>query len=709
MRKAVAVVALASLLAVPTVAWTFVDLGAKMHLGDLGALLFAGVPIGLLLISYLRGKTAQQPALDDDGLRIAAELLARQVGEQWLAEVRMWSLHNPDPIAISWELTKDKRLVQPGRRYAFGGDSAAIEKMAERFRRLDRRRLVIIGEPGTGKTTLAVQLLLLLARTRKDDEAVPVLLPLADWDPAEHPQLQDWLAARVARDYPALNAAHGPAAAAQLAAAGLILPVLDGMDELPKQARPAVLTALNAWLTDRDELILTSRTTEFAGARRTINAGTVITSTPLVPGVAAAYLERCVPPGGEWEAVLRALRTGSAPALACVVSTAQGLWMVKTVYAETGADPRPLLTTYARSPAKLRGHLLDHVVEALVATRRPGRSPGPFRPRRQWTADQVRARLEYLARLLSEHDTRELAWWRIAGYLAKPHPPPTVGVVMLLLGNFVVGSMGRSRVRLAAELTGPLPILIYVVNLLIGLVLTATIAIITVDLVRGGRWKGSPLVWAKLVAEEPGTVALGLRGRIRPLLRLLAFWGLTGGVVGTVGVPIVSASGQWDLSLFRTIVGAVAGLVVGLLLGFVRWASRPAPTAAALSPPSTWRGDRTLTLMHVVVYVLLPGLVICAAYWAQGGMAAGLSAGLVLGLGGGLGFWLGYGEHHAWLAYKIIALRHRRLPYRLMGFLDDAHRMGLLRAVGPHYQFRHAELHDHLARSSTGRRDSRGV
>jgi hypothetical protein len=32
-----------------------------------------------------------------------------------------------------------------------------------------------------------------------------------------------------------------------------------------------------------------------------------------------------------------------------------------------------------------------------------------------------------------------------------------------------------------------------------------------------------------------------------------------------------------------------------------------------------------------------------------------------------------------------------------MPFLDDAHRLGLLRAVGPAYQFRHAELHDHLA------------
>jgi WD40 repeat protein len=32
-----------------------------------------------------------------------------------------------------------------------------------------------------------------------------------------------------------------------------------------------------------------------------------------------------------------------------------------------------------------------------------------------------------------------------------------------------------------------------------------------------------------------------------------------------------------------------------------------------------------------------------------------------------------------------------------MSFLDDAHRLGLLRAVGPIYQFRHADFQDHLA------------
>jgi hypothetical protein len=73
-----------------------------------------------------------------------------------------------------------------------------------------------------------------------------------------------------------------------------------------------------------------------------------------------------------------------------------------------------------------------------------------------------------------------------------------------------------------------------------------------------------------------------------------------------------------------------------------------------------------------------------------------LTSGLTLGLGAGLAS----GGHHAWMAYLIATCRLARagrLPRALMPFLDDAHRLGLLRTVGPAYQFRHAELHDHLA------------
>ncbi|CCH33067.1 hypothetical protein ABZ816_33675 [Actinosynnema sp. NPDC047251] len=40
-----------------------------------------------------------------------------------------------------------------------------------------------------------------------------------------------------------------------------------------------------------------------------------------------------------------------------------------------------------------------------------------------------------------------------------------------------------------------------------------------------------------------------------------------------------------------------------------------------------------------------------------------------------------------------------RLPVRIVAFLDDAHRRGVLRQVGATYQFRHLRLHQYLART----------
>jgi hypothetical protein len=91
-----------------------------------------------------------------------------------------------------------------------------------------------------------------------------------------------------------------------------------------------------------------------------------------------------------------------------------------------------------------------------------------------------------------------------------------------------------------------------------------------------------------------------------------------------------------------------------------------------------------------------------------GGIAAGLTGTAAFGLAVGFTYTLTIGlttglvagRHHAWMAYLIATNRLALagwLPRQLMPFLDDAHRLGLLRAVGPIYQFRHAELQDHLA------------
>lgn len=138
--------------------------------------------------------------------------------------------------------------------------------------------------------------------------------------------------------------------------------------------------------------------------------------------------------------------------------------------------------------------------------------------------------------------------------------------------------------------------------------------------------------------------------------------------------------------------------LMGLVFGLAEWMETPSTADRAGTPLTTYRSDRALT----VIQTAMPGLPGLA-----GGLAVepafGLRLGLIAGLPGlALGL-VGRAEgNRAWLYTEIAACwlaLTGRLPWRLMEFLDDAYRLGLLRTVGPAYQFRHAELQDHLAHS----------
>jgi hypothetical protein len=201
----------------------------------------------------------------------------------------------------------------------------------------------------------------------------------------------------------------------------------------------------------------------------------------------------------------------------------------------------------------------------------------------------------------------------------------------------------------------------------------------------------------------PKHANLRLRGRVTELMRTAAR-GLPVGLAVTLPLALLIAlSPPVLVSVWTTLYWLLFGTTVGLVIGLQRFVSSEDVAQRSTSPAGSYRGDRARALIELVGTGL--ALVLARASFDGPDVvrlfvsvpATAVAIGLVIGL-----------ARDAWplfiLASTWRALR-RKLPRpsRVMPFLDDAYRLGLLRTVGPAYQFRHAELQDHLAPPTVSR------
>jgi hypothetical protein len=159
------------------------------------------------------------------------------------------------PLEVTWAgTTADGQPVS--------GSTSNVKDLAKRFRGARPFRLVIQGPAGSGKSVFARLLMAELLKDANGAQPVPVFLPIWSWDP-DREYMNDWIKRRISEDYPELNDSgiYGPTAVTNLVDQGVVLPVLDGLDGLPRRRREKILD--DGSLTPQDRLILTCRTTEF--------------------------------------------------------------------------------------------------------------------------------------------------------------------------------------------------------------------------------------------------------------------------------------------------------------------------------------------------------------------------------------------------------------------------------------------------------------
>jgi serine/threonine-protein kinase len=139
------------------------------------------------------------------------------------------------------------------------------------------RSLLIVGPAGSGKTTQ----LLLVARQllEADRESVPVVVTLSAWK-GERRDLVDWLSTELRSKYQVPTTLS-----LAWLRRGLILPLLDGLDEVPPRYRAGAVRAINRAIAQGGlpGLLVTSRDKEYLDAGERLGFSVAMRLHPLSP------------------------------------------------------------------------------------------------------------------------------------------------------------------------------------------------------------------------------------------------------------------------------------------------------------------------------------------------------------------------------------------------------------------------------------------
>jgi hypothetical protein len=419
------------------------------------------VPSFWLIWTTYRGPRRADTRAGDLSLGQVADQLAVAVGAQWTAEAAIRRLNDPYPLPVSWtaadaSLTDSwdslERLAISGAgwpapptrgTWAARPDDLAGkgDELVRVLARVPTGRLVVLGEPGAGKTMLMVRLVLDMLARRVGGGPVPILASVASWNPVDQ-DLRDWLGAQLLIDHPGLSGLPPTGRieatqAAALLASGLILPVLDGLDEISEEVRGSAISRINDALRPGEQVVVTCRTQQYrdvvrpkGGAEVTLRAAAAIQLRPLDADAVRSYLcDDAAGPVGKarWAPVLAVLGTeapaGQALRTPLMVGLARAIYNPRPgELAGTLPNPADLCRPELINRTAVESLLFDAFIQAAYRNNAASR----------WKARDVERWFVFLARHL-EYTIKgpDLAWWQL--------PEAIPGLIRALAA--VVGAM----------------------------------------------------------------------------------------------------------------------------------------------------------------------------------------------------------------------------------------------------------------------------
>lgn len=606
-----------------------------------------------------------------------------------------------------------------------------------------RRRLLLLGKPGAGKSTRMLRLAeTLLDRADSDQHSpVPVVLQLSAWDSSK--DALEWVADQVSSRYQVPAEQVAP----WLANGRLVL-LLDGLDEIPDAARQRdCVVSLSALRSDVPVgMVVCCRTEDYKRIGERLKFGLAVTVLALTPERLARYLEA----DGHTLARLREA-VSADPELAKLLDTPLMVGVAVATFSGRG----PGQSIPARNQAERRDRLWTQYVAEMLNRHRDPHAESPSR-RRLPSEPAVYQHLVWLARLMKHQSRTEIypdwfgsqwlfpGWQRVSILAASQAFSLVIGLLLGLLYGFTIDSDKAIASRLlygqVYGITGG-----FLGGACYGLTDGLTIARSL-----GDRWRrlwptaryalsglscglSYGLIWKSAATGLFGQPRLPLTEGLTPALvsALIdgTFCGLAVRLIGgvsTAGNSRVNWRWSWRDARYGMLGGLCCGICYGLVygpgngqltgpagalaaglvtsLGFgVVCGWQPDPRAAPTKPGEALRqtlriyGTRILgslvgaVIIISIVLALIPATRDDLASAIPAIAATGMSALVLAVVFKGLTPII---DHHM---ARTVAAWKGFLPRDLVGFLDYCEERILLRRAGSHYFFLHRSLLDHLA------------
>jgi hypothetical protein len=590
-----------------------------------------------------------------------------------------------------------------------------------------KRRMLIVGEPGSGKTIAAYSLIEYLDNT-EGDQRIPLLVNLSAWEAQDDFEtfLVDYLCASVGYEV------HERAVASAFISSYRYSLILDGLDEIPLRLRAHFSERLDEFvrgLPGEVGVVVTCRTQEYEEllAAHSTGLGLVqaVEILPLSNELLDSALAELAKFDKDWEAFLSQRHLIARHRARDVLSNP--LFLNLAVAGRL--RPRQLLDS-TTIEEEVRDLVLDSYLDRTLADQR---HYGPEDARRylSWIAGFLNGvEVSPFGRKTTDATVFDLA------DLTPPDPPRRYRLFGVLGFGLILGlilglsgglSPGRGFMEGLGLEVGPVwgLVLALVFTLVSALVLALVLALVFALVlallsVVWGPFKRAA-VSSRLTLVWPST-RRHLLDFLRRAGRGLGL-GLVVGLVFGLVLGLVLALIEWlapalvnsafvglDLGLGRLARALAAGLGLGLIFGLffglvMALGSGLLETRSVLITSRTPKEASSRSLIAALTW-LASGLVfalVLALVSVVSGLLEGNTWGLVLGFGLGFGLVLALrnGGWFVWL--QKVAQRHLSragdLPPHPYDFLEWGIEKQVFRRVGGGVRFRHNLIQQHLAKS----------